>query len=109
MLPDFPMTLTTWVGILAGCLTTASFLPQALKTVRTRSTQDFSWPYLSLFSVGVLLWDVYGWLRQDIAVVAANTLTLGLVLVIVAVKILYPPPLALPPSSDYGQSSSLKS
>jgi MtN3 and saliva related transmembrane protein len=91
MLPDFPMTLTTWVGIIAGCLTTASFLPQALKTVRTRSTQDFSWPYLTLFSIGVLLWDIYGVLRQDVAVVVANTITLALVLVIVAVKIFYPP------------------
>jgi len=88
------LTFTMWVGIVAGCLTTSSFLPQAIKTVRTHSTQDFAWPYLTLFSVGVLMWNLYGWLRQDVAVVAANTITLVLVLVIVAVKIRYPTPLS---------------
>ncbi|GAB4210418.1 MAG: hypothetical protein OHK0012_00620 [Synechococcales cyanobacterium] len=84
------ITSTTWVGIIAGCLTTASFLPQAIKSIRTRSTRDFSWAYLLLFSFGVALWNLYGVLRDDLAVMAANTVTLGLVLVIVAVKIRYP-------------------
>ncbi|MEN9245131.1 MAG: SemiSWEET transporter [Thermostichales cyanobacterium BF4_bins_65] len=78
--------LTLWIGITAGTLTTISFLPQAIKTLRTRSTDDFSWSYLVLFSVGVLLWDCYGWLRRDIAVVAANTVTLILVVLIMGVK-----------------------
>ncbi len=75
------------MGIVAGCLTTLSFLPQALKTVKTRSTQDFSWAYLTLFTVGILLWNYYGWLRQDVAIVVANAVTLGFQLVIVGIKV----------------------
>ncbi len=81
---------TPWIGMLAACLTTSSFLPQALKTWRTRSAADFSWPYLALFGVGISTWNLYGFLRRDPAIVAANTLTLGLFLVIIVIKALYP-------------------
>ncbi|NJO85335.1 MAG: SemiSWEET transporter [Synechococcaceae cyanobacterium RM1_1_27] len=66
-----------WVGIIAACLTTGSFLPQAIKTMRTRSTEDFSWSYLTLFTLGIAFWNWYGWLRQDSAIVVANTITLA--------------------------------
>lgn len=84
------MTLD-WIAICGGAAavcTTGSFLPQVIKTVQTRSTEDFSWPYLVLFSVGVALWLVYGVMRHDVAVIAANGITLLLMLVIVAVKMM---------------------
>lgn len=84
-------SLTDLTGLMAAFCTTSSFLPQAAKTWRTRSAADFSWPYLALFGFGITLWDLYGWLRQDLAIVLANTLTLGLVLVIIGVKAAYPP------------------
>lgn len=79
-----------WLGFVAGILTTSSFLPQALKTWRSRSAADFSWPYLVLFGTGVALWGVYGWLDQDKALILANGVTLLLFLVIVFTKALYP-------------------
>lgn len=83
-------TLTDLTGLVAAFCTTSSFLPQAIKTWRSRSAADFSWPYLGLFGFGVTLWDLYGVLRGDQAIVLANTLTLGLVLVIIWVKAAYP-------------------
>ncbi|MEN9203946.1 MAG: SemiSWEET transporter [Thermostichus sp. DG_1_6_bins_120] len=80
------MNLTLWIGLLAATLTTSSFLPQALKTWRSQRADDFSWSYLLLFGIGILMWDVYGWLRQDAAIVIANSMTLALLSVIIFTK-----------------------
>jgi MtN3 and saliva related transmembrane protein len=77
---------TPWIGMIAASLTTCSFLPQALKTWQTRSADDFSWLYLILFGTGIIMWDLYGLLRQDPALVTANTVTIGFLLVIIGIK-----------------------
>jgi len=64
------------LGLLAGSLTTAAFLPQVLKTWKSRSAKDLSLGMFSLFCLGVLLWLVYGIVVNDVPVIAANLLTL---------------------------------
>ena len=46
------MSTTTMVGFLAGFLTTISFLPQVVKTWKSRSASDLSLGMFSVFSVG---------------------------------------------------------
>jgi len=70
------------LGAVAGLLTTVSFVPQAVKTLRTRQTRDISLSMWVLFCFGVGLWIVYGMLVPAWPVVAANIPTL-----ILAVKI----------------------
>jgi MtN3 and saliva related transmembrane protein len=48
------------VGYLAAFCTTCSFLPQALLTIRTKDTESLSFGMYSLFTLGVILWLVYG-------------------------------------------------
>lgn len=79
-------SLVTTIGFLAAFGTTASWLPQVVRTWKTRSAEDFSWAYLALFAAGVALWLVYGMLRHDPAVTAANAITLVLVLSVAAIK-----------------------
>jgi MtN3 and saliva related transmembrane protein len=81
------VNLTLWVGLLAAALTTSSFFPQALKTWRSQRADDFSWSYLLLFGVGILMWNLYGLLRRDTAITVANTVTLALVGVIILTKL----------------------
>ena len=81
-----PFAIVT-IGIIAACLTTGAWLPQIVKTWRTRSAHDFSWGYLAMFSSGVALWAVYGFLRDDIAVTGANVVTIVLVLGVIVVKL----------------------
>jgi len=76
----------TVLGLCAALGTTGAWLPQVVKTVRTRSARDFSWAYLTMFTSGVVLWIVYGALRDDIAVFAANVIALLLIFGVVAVK-----------------------
>ncbi len=78
-----------WIGMVAGALTTASFVPQVIKVWRTRCAADISGGMFAAFAAGVLPWLVYGLLLGDVAIVAANGVTLVLALAILVLKIRY--------------------
>lgn len=75
------------IGYGAALLTTISFLPQAILTIRTRDTASLSLSMYSLFTFGVLLWLVYGIFLHNMAIVAANAVTLVLSASILYMKI----------------------
>lgn len=75
------------IGTLAACATTISFLPQAIKVITTRDTKSISLLMYVIFSFGVCLWFIYGLLRGDVPVIAANGVTLILALIILFFKI----------------------
>jgi len=66
------------LGLVAGACTTIAFLPQVIKTWKSRSAKDLSLSMFSIFCLGVTLWLVYGIMVQDVPVIAANLLTLML-------------------------------
>ena len=74
------------VGGVAGTLTTIAFLPQVIRTWRTRRSDDISMGMLLLFAAGVALWEAYGLMLGDLPVIAANAVTLVLAIVIVVLK-----------------------
>ena len=80
MIPDF-------VGYLAATLTTASFLPQAIMTVKTRDTRSLSLGMYSMFTLGVLMWLIYGIYLSNLAIIAANAVTFLLATLILSFKI----------------------
>jgi MtN3 and saliva related transmembrane protein len=77
------------IGLLAGALTTLAFLPQLLKTWKSRSARDISLGMFVMFIAGVALWLVYGLLTGAVPVIAANAVTLALALVILVLKLRY--------------------
>lgn len=79
----------TILGLVAGTLTTLSFLPQLLKAWKSRSTHDISIGMFSLLAVGITLWIVYGVVTFDLPVVVANSVTLVFVGLILALKLRY--------------------
>ena len=81
------MSVTTMVGFFAGFLTTISFLPQVVKTWKSRSASDLSLGMFSVFSVGVICWLVYGLLLQEMPMIFWNAVTLVLVLIILILKL----------------------
>jgi MtN3 and saliva related transmembrane protein len=70
------MIWTEWIGYVAAFLTTASFVPQAWLTFKTRDVRGISLGMYSAFTLGVALWLVYGVLIQAWPVVIANLVTL---------------------------------
>jgi MtN3 and saliva related transmembrane protein len=83
------MRLTSLLGFIAGTLTTVSFVPQVLHAWRSKSCDDLSWGMLFTFSAGVLLWLCYGFRLWAMPIIAANAVTLALLLIIMALKARY--------------------
>jgi MtN3 and saliva related transmembrane protein len=79
--------VTVVIGLVAGALTTLSFLPQVIKTWRTRSARDISLGMFAAFCVGVLLWICYGIRLRAAPIVIANALTLALAGAILVMKL----------------------
>lgn len=75
------------IGYLAATLTTTSFLPQAIMTIKTRDTESLSLGMYSLFALGVLLWLIYGIYLSNKAIIIANAITFVLAAVILGFKI----------------------
>ncbi len=77
------------IGMLAGLLTTTAFVPQVWKIYRTKSGQDISGRMFSIFSVGIVLWLIYGIFLQSLPLILSNAVTLLLSLTILALKLRY--------------------
>lgn len=83
------MTIITALGFLAAALTTITFLPQAIKTIKTKQTKDLSLGLLIIQSSGNFIWIVYGLLILNSPLIVANILTFTLVFIILILKIKY--------------------
>lgn len=81
------MNITDWVGYAAATLTTLSFVPQAILTVRTRNVSGISLGMYSCFTAGVALWLIYGFHLGEWPIIAANAITLGLASIILVTKV----------------------
>jgi MtN3 and saliva related transmembrane protein len=77
------------LGSCAGIFTTIAFLPQVIKAHQTKHTKDLSLVMYLLFSLGLILWTVYGFILGSFPVIAANSITLALSSYIVFLKIKY--------------------
>lgn len=77
------------VGYIAATLTTLAFVPQAAKVLKDRDTRSLSLGMYLIFTLGVLLWAVYGVIRRDWAIVIANVVTSLLSIAILVTKIRY--------------------
>jgi MtN3 and saliva related transmembrane protein len=75
------------LGYCAALLTTAAFVPQAWLTFRTRDVSGISLAMYSAFTLGILLWLVYGWVLGAWPVIIANAVTLVLAVAILAMKV----------------------
>ena len=75
------------IGYIAATLTTSSFLPQAIMTLKTRDTESLSLGMYATFTAGVLLWLIYGLYLADKAIIYANAITLILASSILFMKV----------------------
>jgi MtN3 and saliva related transmembrane protein len=77
------------LGLIAGALTTAAFIPQVVKIWKSRHTQDISLGMFAIFSIGVFLWLLYGIQLGALPVILSNGITLVLSLTILVFKLRY--------------------
>ena len=81
--------MTEVIGLTAASLTTLSFLPQVWHMWKTKDVSGLSLTMYMIFFIGIVLWLIYGWLIESLAVVMANVITGLLVLLILIMKIKY--------------------
>jgi MtN3 and saliva related transmembrane protein len=77
------------VGLLAGTLTTISFMPQLIRIWKRRSADDISYAALLCFMAGISFWIWYGASLHSLPIVLTNAVTLGLNLSILVLKIVH--------------------
>lgn len=81
------MNLAEVISAVAALLTTAAFVPQAFRVLRTRETAAISLTMYALFTAGVALWLAYGIITVQWSITIANAITLALAALILAVKL----------------------
>ena len=76
-----------WVGYVAAALTTVAFVPQALKTLRSRDTRSISLGMYVVFTLGIVCWFGYGLVLGSWPMILANAVTFVLAAVILGLKL----------------------
>jgi MtN3 and saliva related transmembrane protein len=74
---------TEIVGLVAAVLTTSGFLPQIVKTWKTKDVSSLSLPMYLVLTTGMILWLIYGILTNSLALMAANSVSSSLTVLIV--------------------------
>lgn len=70
--------MTDIIGLTAAILTSLAFLPQAIKTYKSKSAGDLSLAMFLIFITGLILWLTYGILKNDLPIILSNIITLFL-------------------------------
>ncbi|HVP96306.1 SemiSWEET transporter [Methanoregula sp.] len=83
------MDAITLVGFIAGTLTTVAYIPQVVRSWKLKETRDISLSMLVLYAIGVSLWFVYGVLTGALPIIAANGISLVLILLLLGIKLHY--------------------
>lgn len=76
-----------WAGYVAAAMTTLAFVPQAVKTIRTRDTRSISLGMYVVFTVGIGFWLVYGIALNSMPMILSNIVTFLLSGTILALKL----------------------
>ncbi len=83
------MNWVTILGLVAATFTTAAFIPQAVKIIKTKHTKDISVVMYSMLIVGIILWLVYGIMIEELPIILTNSVTLIFTSIILGLKLKY--------------------
>lgn len=83
------MLITELLGYFAAVLTTASFVPQVLQSLRSRDLSGISLSMYSMFTMGVAMWLLYGISLKSWPMIIANSITLALAGVVLGLKLIH--------------------
>ena len=76
-----------WTGYVAATLTTVAFIPQAVKTIRTRDTHSISLGMYVVFTIGIMFWFGYWIVLGSWPMIVSNAITFVLSATILAMKL----------------------
>ena len=82
-------TIVTIIGLVAGSLTTFSYLPQLIRVLKTKSTKDLSKHWLYALTIGIFLWIIYGYFIASVPVVLFNAILILITIWLLILKSKY--------------------
>jgi len=77
------------LGIIAGGIVLAGFIPQIYKGWKTKRLDDLSYLMLGFLCLGMFLWTIYGFFKEDIVIILANTTGILLNTILIVMKFYY--------------------
>ena len=83
------MTIITGIGYCAGSLTSLGFIPQVVKGFQTKHMKDVALWQPILFTIGMVMWLIYGILLREMPMIPANTLAVILNAIVIWQKLAY--------------------
>lgn len=83
------MQLAQVIGLVAGTITSITFIPQVIRIWKTRSAKDLSMVMMLLLILGTSLWFSYGLMIRDAAIIYTNSMVLVMSLVMMYFKVRY--------------------
>jgi MtN3 and saliva related transmembrane protein len=81
------LDIPTIIGLTAAFFTTFAYLPQSLRTIRTKHTKDLSLPTIIMLEIGLITWLIYGLIIDSIPIISANTVSIVFMTIILVMKI----------------------
>jgi MtN3 and saliva related transmembrane protein len=84
------------LGLAAGCITSITFLPQVIKTWKTKSAEGVSLMMFTLATISVIMWLIYGILVDKLSIIFTNSMVLLLSLIMLYFKFRFRPKPAEP-------------
>ena len=82
------MDNTEILGLAAAFFTTVSNIPQAVKIIKTRETKGVSAITYSALLFGLILWVVYGVMRDDLPLIIANSISAVITATVLFLKLI---------------------
>jgi len=73
-------------GILAAIIILSSFIPQISRAYKTKSLVDVSSFFILFLTVGLALWAIYGFMRNDLVIIVSNSIGVSLNCVLLLMK-----------------------
>lgn len=80
------MTSIQLLGMAAGSISAITFVPQVIKTWKTKSAEDISLLMFTFATISVIMWLAYGIILRDIPIIYTNSLVLVCSLVMLYFK-----------------------
>ena len=82
-----PTLVVDIIGTIGAVLTTVCWLPQVIKLIRDKETRAISLSSAAAFTLGMLLWLVYGVALADWPLMSSSAITLAIMVVILSQKL----------------------
>lgn len=77
------------LGIVAGILTSAAMVPQLIKVLKEKNTDDISWVMLLVLISGLSMWVWYGFLKDELPIILSNSFSVLLNITLLICCIIY--------------------